>query len=64
MGRLYVLLALALGLTALLVLPSQPAVTTSAPAPAQSSCVSCHTSPTALKPLVKPFPILPAEGEG
>ncbi|MDR7466351.1 MAG: hypothetical protein QN129_01880 [Armatimonadota bacterium] len=36
----------------------------SAPAPAQNSCVTCHTSATALAPLVRPFPALPAEGEG
>lgn len=36
----------------------------SAPAPAQSSCVACHTSASALQPLVRPFPALPAEGEG
>ncbi len=37
---------------------------TSAPAPAQSSCVACHTSRAALEPLVKPLPPAPAEGEG
>ncbi len=36
----------------------------SAPAPQHSSCVACHTSHAALEPLVKPFPALPAEGEG
>lgn len=64
MGRSSALLALAVAVTALLVLPIQPQVTQSAPAPAQSSCISCHTSRTALEPLVKPFPVIPAEGEG
>lgn len=39
-----------------------PAV--SAPASAQDNCVACHTSRAALEPLVKPFPVIPAEGEG
>jgi len=48
-----------LGLPAI---PVPPAA--SAPAPAQDSCVGCHTSRSALEPLVKPFPVIPAEGEG
>jgi len=36
----------------------------SAPAPPRSSCINCHTSRAALGPLVKPFPLIPAEGEG
>jgi|GEM_PF-4709531 len=36
----------------------------SAPAPPRSSCLGCHMSRAALEPLVKPFPVLPAEGEG
>lgn len=64
MGRSGALLALVVGLAALLVLPVQPAITTSAPAPPQSSCVACHTSRAALEPLVEPLPVIPAEGEG
>ena len=64
MGRSSALFALAIGLAAILLLPIQPPVTTSAPAPAQSSCISCHTNRATLEPLVKPFPVIPAEGEG
>jgi hypothetical protein len=64
MGRSSALLALAGALLAVLALSVQPPATSSAPTPAQSSCVGCHTNPTALGPLVKPFPVIPAEGEG
>jgi hypothetical protein len=40
-------------------------VTPSAPsAPVRTGCVTCHTDAAMLKPLVKPLPELPAEGEG
>lgn len=32
--------------------------------PARTGCVACHTERAMLEPLVKPFPDLPAEGEG
>jgi hypothetical protein len=40
-------------------------VTPPAPsAPARSGCVACHTDRSMLEPLVRPFPAVPAEGEG
>lgn len=60
MTRWIAVSALAAAAAVLLLWP--PAI--SAPAPAQDNCVACHTSRAALEPLVKPFPVIPAEGEG
>lgn len=49
-----VFLAFSLGLAA----PPAPC------GPARSGCIACHTERSMLEPLVQPFPVLPAEGEG
>lgn len=54
-----------LGVAVILVVLPLGLATPSAPtAPARSGCVTCHTDAAMLKPLVQPFPELPAEGEG
>jgi len=62
MGTLRLLGVLAVMAVASLLLIRPPAL--SSPMPDQGSCVACHTSKAALEPQVKPFPPLPAEGEG
>ncbi len=61
MARLLALLTVLVALGLFVLRP--PAASAPSPA-AQSSCVACHTSRTALEPLVQPFPVIPAEGEG
>jgi hypothetical protein len=48
----------------LLVLPLGLATPPAPSGPARDGCVACHTDRAMLGPLVKPFPELPAEGEG
>lgn len=55
----------ALGLVVILVVLPLGLATPPAPsAPVRTGCVTCHTDAAMLKPLVQPFPELPAEGEG
>jgi hypothetical protein len=48
----------------LLILPFGVATPPAPSAPARNGCVTCHTDRAMLEPLVKPFPEMPAEGEG
>jgi hypothetical protein len=48
----------------LLILPFGVAAPPAPSAPARDGCVTCHTDRAMLEPLVRPFPDVPAEGEG
>jgi hypothetical protein len=61
--RMSVLAALAL-VVIMIVLPLGLVTPPAPSAPVRTGCVTCHTDAAMLKPLVRPFPELPAEGEG
>jgi hypothetical protein len=52
------------GAVILCVLPLGIATPPAPSAPARDGCVACHTDRAMLEPLVRPFPEMPAEGEG